>query len=58
VVEVFPGGYERPLDALPGSAGRVLGLDLMGRVRPFPSAWALFRIPGLVRPEIGVVRGK
>jgi hypothetical protein len=28
VVEVFPGGYERLLDGLPGSAGRVLGLDL------------------------------
>ena len=28
VAEVFPGGYERLLDGLPGSAGRVLGLDL------------------------------
>jgi hypothetical protein len=28
VVEVFPGGDERLLDGLPGSAGRVLGLDV------------------------------
>ena len=28
VAEVFPGGDERLLDGLPGSAGRVLGLDL------------------------------
>jgi hypothetical protein len=28
VVEVSSGGYERLLDGLPGSAGRVLGLDL------------------------------
>jgi hypothetical protein len=28
VDEVFPSGYERLLDGLPGSARRVLGLDL------------------------------
>jgi hypothetical protein len=28
VAEVFPGSYERPLDGLPGSPGRVLGLDV------------------------------
>jgi hypothetical protein len=28
VAEVFPGGYERLRDGLPGRAGRVLGRDL------------------------------